>query len=400
MLVGQPAAEITLGPDIDTVTSATPYISSNCDLGFALKRRYLVYAYRDPETGYLSTSLCSRTTDMSDPRAAADIAYFDARAAGRPTEGWLSGVVEERHYDSSRGPDGRVREWITRPVRGIRITATSPAGEFRSTVTNADGWYQFAGLVPGEWRVRADLPAPFAPHDGMVEAPNFGPLPEVVWFRDATCAQADIDARVNGTIVGQILDDEGRPGRNFVVQMRNAAKLETDLSADEEVVADEQGRFEFRPLPAGRYVVGVDLGEPPRMTDSLDKRRYYPGVRQLATATVIRLGRGERVQLSPFQLPALPAERTVQIVLAAPNSDVADRTRVFLTGATKKLLTLVDGSIALRLTFGAAYRLFVEPPPGFTWQARQSQDQSRRGHELEIQRDDMDRTIEISIVRR
>jgi hypothetical protein len=106
MLAGQPAAEITLGPDIKTVTSATPNVSSSCGLGFTLKRRYLVYAYRDPETGYLSTSLCSRTTDMSDPRAAADIAYFDARAAGRQTEGWLSGVVEERHYDSSRGPDG------------------------------------------------------------------------------------------------------------------------------------------------------------------------------------------------------------------------------------------------------------------------------------------------------
>jgi len=399
MLVGSPAAEITLGPDIKTVTSAMT-ISSSCDLGFTLKRRYLVYAYRDPQTGYLSTSLCSRTTDMSDPRAAADIAYFDARAAGKPTDGWLSGVVEERHYDPSRGPDGRVREWMTRPVRGIRITATSPASESRSTVTNANGWYRFTGLAPAEWRVKADLPAPFAPHDGMVEAPNFAPQSEVVWFRDATCAEADIDARVNGTITGQILDEEGRPGRNFVVHLRHAAKLETDVFGDDEVVADEQGRFEFRPLPEGRYVVGVGLNEQRPMTDLLDRRRYHPGVRQRAAAMVIRLGRGERVQLSPFRLPPLPTERTVRVVLSAPSPDIAAETRVFLAGATKQLLTLVDGSVHLRLPFGAAYRLFVEPPQGFTAQVRQSQDQYRRGRELEIQRDDMDRTIEILLARR
>jgi hypothetical protein len=115
---------------------------------------------------------------------------------------------------------------------------------------------------------------------------------------------------------------------------------------------------------------------------------------------VIRLGRGERVQLSPFRLPALPADRTIQIVLAASSSDVAGTTRVFLTGATKQLLTLVDGSITLRLPFGAAYRLFVEAPQGFAAQVRQSPDQYRRGRELEIQRDDTDRTIEVSIVRR
>jgi hypothetical protein len=235
----------------------------------------------------------------------------------------------------------------------------------------------------------------------MVGARFYGPTPAVNWFKGASCAEADIDVRVAGSIAGHILDDRGRPGRGVVVELGNAEALRTDLyaGADEEVVADEQGRFEFRPLPAGRYVVGVELDRP-RMADVLDRRRYYPGVRQLTAATVIELDRGERLQLPTFRLPSLPAGRTITIVVGAPNPEVAAGTRVFLAGATKQLLNLSTGSIALQLPFGAAYDVWVEPPQGYRMEFRPSADPYRTSRERSILRDDTDRTIEITIVPR
>ena len=419
VLVGAPAKEITLGPvaglaaavqttkeitlasaaGLAASSPAAMISASDCAIGFKAGERYLVYAYRDMQTGDLYTSMCSRTRRMSDPEAQVDLTYFEARDAGGPTSGWLSGIVRELHYDSSRGPDGRVKEWIVSPLSGIRVTATSPTGETHTTVTRDGGVYVFTGLtLSWDWQVKADLPRPFQPHDGLVTARYHGPTPTVPWSKGTTCAEANIDARIDGVISGVILDEQGRPGRGIVVELGNAQSLRSDpdARADQEVVTDEQGRFEFRPLPAGTYVVGVQL-EKPHMTDTLDRRRYHPGVRQLESATAIALNRGQRLQIEPFRLPALPEERTITVTLRAPTADVAAGTRVFLTGATKQRLDMTSGSISLRLPFNAAYVLSVEPPQGFLRDYARSSDPYRRNREHEISRDDTDRTIEIVV---
>ena len=369
VLVGPPAAELTLGPRALRVADGEPRITSSCDLGFSVNKRYLVYARTQPETGDLLTSQCSRTRLASVSQALADIAYFDARAAGRSTVGWLSGAVQEQHYDSSRGPDGYVREWVVRPLSGIRVTATSSDGAIRSTTTNEYGGYFFEGLTPSRnvrWRIKADLPAPFAAHDGTVRSPGNGPGDVVQWLRNATCAEADVDARVDGRIVGRVLDERGRPARGVVMELANATALATDeaASADEKTVSDDDGRFEFRPLPEGRYYVGVELDKR-GYEGTLDRRRYYPGVRNLKEAIVIELRRGERLRLEPFRLPLLPEARTLTVVLKAPSPEIAAQASVFMTGAAKERLDLRSGSVTLRLPYGATFDLRVQPPQGY-----------------------------------
>ena len=82
VLVGPPATELTLGPRALRVVEGEPRVTSSCDLGFSPDKRYLVYAWRQPDTGDLMTGQCSRTRLASDSQALADIAYFDARAGG------------------------------------------------------------------------------------------------------------------------------------------------------------------------------------------------------------------------------------------------------------------------------------------------------------------------------
>ena len=372
---------------------------SNCDIGFSIGERYLVYAYRDVKSGVLRTSMCSRTKPMSDPRASADVAYFDALRAGRRTEGWLSGVVEERHSDNSRGPDGRVRGWIARPLARIRVTVSSPVGESHSAVTDANGRYVFTGLAPMNWRLVADLPRPLAPHDGLVASHYSGASPTVLWLRNASCAEADVDARVDGVVSGVLLGEDGRPAPGITVELSNIEAIESDPFAAPAAkgVTNERGRFEFRPLPAGRYVMGVQLLKSHK-TNVLDRRRYHPGVREQDQATVITLARGERIQLEAFRLPPLPSERRITIVLRAPSREIAAATSIFLLGPTKQQpLDLTDGSTALTLRYGSEYRVQVSAPQGYTFEFEKSDDPYRRGLEGFIGHDDTDRTIEVQI---
>ena len=387
MVVGDPSSELTLHRS-----------GSNCDLGFSTGERYLVYGYRDAKNGNLGTSMCTRTRRMNDPRADADIAYFDARRAGRSTGGWLSGVVEERHYDHSRGPDGHVRGEIARPLASIRVTVSSSSGESHSTVTDANGRYVFTGLTPINWRLLADLPTPFKSHDGLVGSRYMRPLPTVSWPRNASCAEADVDARVDGVVTGLLLDEKGRPAPGITVELANVAALDSDPFAfpDAEVVTDVQGRFEFRPVPAALYVVGVQLRKAYK-TNVLDRRRYHPGVRQRSAATVVPLNRGERIELKPFRLPPLPTERTMTILLRAPSPEVVAASSIFLVGATKQLLDLADGSTVLRLPYGAEYQVDVRPPQGHRVEFQRSDDPYRKGREGFIDSDDTDRTIEVRI---
>jgi hypothetical protein len=391
MISGEPAAEVILGR-----------LYTSCDLRFRAGEQYLVYAYQSRETGALATSFCSRTRPIGDPQAAADIAYFDAHLAGRPTDGWLGGVVEERHYDVSRGPDGRVREWVVRPLADIPVTISSPEGETRSTATDANGWYGFSGVSAGEWRVAADLPAPFRPHDGLVTMLGHLPSATVRWLKGATCAEANVDARVDGIVRGVLFDERGLPARGIPVELMDVAALETDPDTftELEAVTDEQGQFEFRPIPAGRYILGVGLNDRPHREDVLDRRRYNPGVRERSAATVIELDRGARVLLEPFRLPELPTDRTISIVLRAPTPDVAAGTQVYLAGPTKRLLDLSAGSIALELPFGAQYRILVVAPAGHTFEFERSDDPTRTRNPGHIDRDDTGRTISIRVLPR
>lgn len=187
MFVGRPAQELTLGPLAGT-QGRTGNVVSTCDMHFRTGERYLVYARRHSDTGDLVTSTCARNKLMSDPRAKADVAYLDARAKGLPTSGWVSGMVEEGDYTAADGT------WESRRLAGVRVIATPPAGEKKVAITNDDGFYFFSGLTPA-WRLTADLPPPYMPHDGMIGRRDGSETGGVEWLSGLNCAEADIHAR-------------------------------------------------------------------------------------------------------------------------------------------------------------------------------------------------------------
>lgn len=182
LFVGEPAQELRLGPLVGAA-GKTGRVISSCDQRFIAGQRYLVYAHRHRETNDLVTSRCSRNQLISDWRASADLAYLEARARRLPTNGWVSGIVEEGSYATG--------EWVGHRLAGVRVIASPPAGEPKVAYTNSEGIYFFAGLTPA-WRVTVDLPPPYLPHDGMFGRRDGSETRGVPWLPGFTCAQADI----------------------------------------------------------------------------------------------------------------------------------------------------------------------------------------------------------------
>ena len=279
--------------------------------------------------------MCSRTRPLSDPRARADLTYFELFAQGARSPGLSTGVVFDATpmlaSDSLRPP----------PMRNVRITATPEAGGAALTTrTRDDGSFELTGVPAGTLRIVADLPGHFAaPAPVTVRMPSNG-----------ECTEGDIFARVDGRVRGLLLDEARRPGRGVKLHLADAerARNTPPLYRTIDAVTDEEGVFEFRLVGPGRYVVGVGLHDAWR-PGQLDRRRFHTQARSPDAATIVELQPGEHVQLTPFTLAPLPLERTITIVVTAPSLDVARSTRLFLTGATQEPLVHDGSPLVLRL---------------------------------------------------
>jgi hypothetical protein len=111
---------------------------TSCDFGFDERKTYLVYAYRSPRKGTLSTYYCSRTAELS--KAAADLAYLDGLASAASAT-LITGLLA----------DGGRR------LRGVRVTAENGGRVYRSA-SDKKGWFRLAVPKARKYRVRIYLP--------------------------------------------------------------------------------------------------------------------------------------------------------------------------------------------------------------------------------------------------
>ncbi len=156
--------------------------SGNCAFPFRTGERYVVYAHWDESLGSLTTSICSRTGPLSDPRTRGDLAYFDLAHDHQPSAGLITGVV----YGATRTQAPTMT--ANRTLAGVLISASSPDGQPpRTTFTDADGSYVFRGMAAGTWRLWAQLPQGFLAHESAM----------VTVSRRDGCAEANIYARLD-----------------------------------------------------------------------------------------------------------------------------------------------------------------------------------------------------------
>jgi hypothetical protein len=121
------------GRSVEIVNSGT-----SCDFGFKPGIKYLVYAYRNPTTGTLSTYYCSRTAELS--KAASDLSYINKLPASAP-EMVITGVLA----------DGQ------KTLSNVMVTAENGGRLYRSA-SNRAGWFTLAVPRTGKYKVRIFLP--------------------------------------------------------------------------------------------------------------------------------------------------------------------------------------------------------------------------------------------------
>jgi hypothetical protein len=320
-----------------------------CGYSFERGRRYLVFASTGSNGG-LVVSLCSATLPFDGSGPVADfLASLEAPEQG----GRIFGTV--RTFSRS----------FTAPAPGetptdTEVTLIGPAG--RRTAASSGGRYEFTALDAGSYRVELKVP------EGHGRSPI---STEVEIVNRRACAEANFSLTPAGQISGRLVGADGRSLSGVRVEVTSPdARPHPDYGLHtESSMTDKDGHFDLRALPAGRYIVGVNLKDLPNNYNPY-ARTVFPGGN--LDPQVIVLGLGEVVDLGIWHMPPpLPVVRVAGIVVRTDGVPVGgvyvgswDRTGdpVERARGAGGATTGGDGRFVLDLREGRVYTFTVRGP--------------------------------------
>ncbi len=214
-----------------------------------------------------------------------------------------------------------------RPISNIKVEIQSGTQHF-TTTTDEKGNYLFSDIPPDEYSIRCDLP------EGLDAENNVKKLT----VSAQACKEYDIVALTVGQISGAVLNHEGKP-KAVEVELVVAAEAGKPKPRRFVVSVDWQsGKFEFKNIPPAQYFLGFNLSKLCSQEAqhgrgwhfSCQPRTYYPGVSDIAQATLINLAEGE--QLKDFDFRLLPpfSKRTISGAVLLPDGKPAANAEVTL----------------------------------------------------------------------
>jgi hypothetical protein len=279
---------------------------SDCGYGFEQGKRYVVYAYRGSESDRLATGICSRTALAS--KANEDLQFLNglvkARSGGR-IYGQVTQYIGDRQYEGTRA---------VRNLSGVTVTIEGQ-GYRLEVITDGKGKYEITGVQPGEYEISAQLPEQFGVigPEGMPDDKHGSYKSSKVKVGDKGCAKADLAVFFDGRISGVVRDSENRPIPEMSIELIKFETLGDSHINPKYFTAetDEEGRYEFRMVQPGRYVVGINIASLPDERYS-DTRTFYPGVSDLSKAQVIEIGEGTKLKGFDLNVPSRLKEGEVK----------------------------------------------------------------------------------------
>ena len=326
---------------------------ASCGYTFKVGQRYVIDAYR--ASGTLSASLCSQTKRIEE--AGALLAYIASLSRPSPGATVTGTVSASTNYSFS--PRGRPSG-----IGGLTVTVEGPVS--RSTRSAGDGTFSLSGLPPGQYRIGVDSGSSLwePPPTQAFELPNAH-----------ACHDAYVPLTLNATLEGTVVDAAGKPVNDASIALRRTDALTAPRDPDFSTFvgyattrSDELGRYEFKGLQPGQYVLGLNIDSGPTY-GSL----YAPAflTAQDGQPEVIDFPLGGHRLLPPLvAVPTSHVEVTGRVLWPDGRPGTGMRVRAFAHGETSFRLGVsvdapvdAEGRFTLRLPAGIAHsvRAFMEP---------------------------------------
>lgn len=288
------------GAEVEVLTGLG---GDDCGFGFRQTQQYLVYAYRSERDQKLYTSICTRTQLLSDAKA--DLAYIRGLAKAGPG-GTISGEVMKYLRDAN----GTL---ANQPLSGVKVTFAGPANY--EALTDTKGRFRVTGIAAGEYTVK-----PLVPPALGVRGPD-----RKVTVAEKGCAEIDLWLESRAQLSGRVLNPQGLPVARAEIFMIEADK-EKYRGHWDAAYADDDGKYAFKFIPTGRYVLQIRFDGLTSQTRPFPLM-YYPGVVDRSQAKVFTFREGE-VQNFDIQVTPLPPESEVRGVVTWSDGRFAPTARV------------------------------------------------------------------------
>ena len=324
---------------------ATGLGADDCGYPFMKGASYLVYAYRDEKDNRLYTSSCTRTKRVAS--ASEDLQYLRGLGSARTVT--ISGKVQRHLSYAENYAQGYVA------MEGALLTVEG-GDQTKEVRTNTSGDFEITGLKPGSIKLKLHLPDELSAYRSE----------RVLKFESGGCASEVFYVGDNGRISGRVLDAEGSPVSGLGVVILPLTGWAINWYAK----TDQDGRYKASSIPAGQYMVGINVIGLSRSMDSAElprdflcpnclifveslradeqasayPRMFYPGVFQTAKAERFTLSPGQELRDIDFRLPPHPAESIVKgRVLRADGTPAAGAQVSYREVTHEDLITLAYG---------------------------------------------------------
>ncbi len=280
------------------ILKALTYKGTSCDLKVKKGQRWVVFASKDEETGFLSFGSCGGNYEIENN-------------TDEPTEiGNISkGIVKANII-------GRIAEdSFADGTKDIKVNLEGDGTNF-STVTDKNGYYKFANLQPGFYKVKLFIPFSAAAftNKNLKSLKSTPTETETVFEYEVEVQKGvcdyesiyhyKIDLKATAEIKWRFSNEEGKSIESVDVELCRvkSTEMETLKNCIDLDQKDSDGSSLFNYLREGDFVLVVSKEDFPEF-DSPYPRIYFPGVRNFSEAQIINLEQKQKLQLPNFKLP-------------------------------------------------------------------------------------------------
>ena len=252
-----------------------------CGVYFSPGQTYLVSASR-LQDGSVETNLCMNSRPVAS--SSEDLRFLRNWKAGR------SRTLIQGQLIPDSTPGWTTHARLMAKMATVRITGTDSLGRIYATTPDQNGHFSFEPKGAQPLLLRMSSP-------GLSASTNEWRLQPVPGGCSTVVALINFD----GHVAGHVTEQGHRPGIRVKIELSPA--LPGTGGRGFETTTGPDGQYEFRGVPPGRYLLGVNLSE----------KMASPAVPWPVTSVPVEVGESQSVRDVNLTLPRRSAKRAIHV---------------------------------------------------------------------------------------